>query len=155
MDLLDAALLALAVPLVLAALFATRVLLLTRSRGFDCSWRPLDGGGGRWALGVARVTHDAVEWWRVLSLSPRPRSTWRRGALQVTASRDADPGGVPGLLAGSLVVRCAQRGGSARGFQGTDGTDGAVFELAMTRDAYTGFASWLESAPPRDRGGVT
>ncbi len=158
MDLVEAALSASAVLLlVLAVLFATRVLILGRSRGaFDCSWRPVEGG--RWALGVARVTHDAVEWWRVMSLSPRPRSTWRRSALQVTASRAAEPGGVPGLLAGSLVVSCAPRGeggggggaGSGAG-SGTGEPDGA-FELAMTRDAYTGFASWLESAPPRGAG---
>ena len=35
---------------------------------------------------------------------------------------------------GAMIVECRH--------------DGVEIELAMSNDAYTGFASWLESAPP-------
>ena len=136
-------------------LFVIRVVALVRHGGaFDCSWRCVGrgatAGGGdappsRWALGVAHVGSDALEWWRVFSLSPRPRSTWHRSALEVLERRSPEPGEAPVLFTGAMVVRCAQR---------SDGAFEQPFELAMSPDAYTGFASWLESSPPRDRGGV-
>lgn len=138
-------------------LFVVRVVALVRHGGaFDCSWRRVDAASSgaaegpdaasRWALGVAHVGSDALEWWRVFSLSPRPRSTWHRSALEVLERRSPHPGEAPVLFSGAMVVRCAQR---------EDGTHHQPFELAMSPDAYTGFASWLESSPPRDRGGVT
>ena len=142
--------------------FVVRAVLLVRHGGaFDCSWRCVTGSSGvrsgagelggsapsRWALGVAHVGSDALEWWRVFSLSPRPRSTWHRTGLEVLERRSPDAGEAPVLFTGAMVVRCAQRGDGAQ-------APGQDFELAMSPDAYTGFASWLESSPPRDRGGV-
>ena len=157
---------------VAALLFLVRVVVLVRHGGaFDCSWRrvPETSGGvaapgvggtqvpggtpvvsrtaapSRWTLGVAHVGTDALDWWRVFSISPRPRSTWHRLALEVLDRRSPEPGEAPVLFTGAVVVRCAQSSG---------GSSGQPFELAMSPDAYTGFASWLESSPPRDRGGV-
>ncbi len=134
-----------------------RVVALVRYGGFDCSWRrvartpdggaadAVDGAPSPWALGVAHVGSDALAWWRVFSLSPRPRSTWRRAALEVLERRSPEPGVARVLFRGGMGVRCAPR---------SDGAFEQPFELAMSPDAYTGFASWLESSPPRDRGGV-
>ncbi len=139
-------------------LFVIRVVVLVRHGGaFDCSWRRVAGTSAeghdaasgsaptRWALGVAHAGSDVLVWWRVFSLSPRPRSTWHRAALEVLERRSPHPGEAPVLFTGAMVVRCAQR---------SDGSFEQPFELAMSPDAYTGFASWLESSPPRDRGGV-
>lgn len=124
---------------VVVALFALRKLTLARERGsFDCSWRPDEG---RWTLGVARFTEDAVEWWRVFSLVPRPREVWQRQELEVLTRREPSPGEVDRLLAGVLVVSCVE--------------GGRPVELAMSAEAYTGFASWLEGGAPRGRGRVT
>lgn len=140
-----------------ALAFAVRVLSLSRrGASFDCWWRclsPAAGrGSGRWSLGVARVGADALEWWRVFSLSPRPMSTWHRTALEVQARRPPEPAEASTLVAGVLVVRCAQRGAGDDDTAG--GASPGAFELAMSPEAYTGFASWLESSPPRARGGL-
>lgn len=123
---------------------AARGLALRRRRGaFDCASR---APGGRWSSGVARIRRDEVGWWPVTALSPRPRWTWRRCEVQVVSVRTAGPAdavGRPGeaLSEGAVLAQCSH--------------DGERFELAMSPDAYTGFASWLESGPPRDTGEVS
>jgi hypothetical protein len=125
--------------LVLVAALALRRRSLTRVRGsFDCSVR-LEGQ--RWALGVARVGTQRVEWWKVLSLSPRPRRTLLRRDLSVTDRRWPEGGESAGVLPAAVVVRCRH--------QGSD------LDLAMSQEAYTGFAAWLESAPPGPQSSVT
>ncbi|WP_092867028.1 DUF2550 domain-containing protein [Quadrisphaera sp. DSM 44207] len=132
-------------------LFALRRWLLTRTRGaFDCSVR-LQGrpgaraGRGRqgrgWSQGVARFGSDRVDWWKVFSLSPRPGGTWARDDLSVVERRPPGHGEVDAVLPDAVVVRCCLRG--------------RPLELAMTQEAYTGFASWLEAAPPGPRSRVT
>jgi len=140
------------VAVAVAVAFAARMLSLNRRAGsFTCSWRALDAASRGWALGVARVGSGTVQWWRVFSLAPRPRRSWPRSTLEIVGRRPPDAGESAVLMADALVVRCSARTTAASDPAGT----GQDFELAMSPDAYTGFASWLESAPPRDRGGVT
>ena len=120
----------------LVLVLVLRLRSLTRRRGtFDCALRQ-EGPGGPppWGLGVARTGSETVRWWRSRSLSLAPGWSARRSAVTVESRQ-------PVVLDG---------GGSGMVVRVRSGT--AVVELLMGDDAYTGFAAWLESAPPRDRG---
>ncbi|WP_369053777.1 DUF2550 domain-containing protein [Kineococcus terrestris] len=126
-------------------LLLTLVLVVLRRRRlerrlgtFDCSVRRPAAGHGRWALGVAAYRSDRLDWYRTFSLSPRPSCSYARGALDVVGRRDPDEQEAVAVQPGAIVVECRLR----EGLLATD------LELAMGEDAYTGFASWLESAPP-------
>jgi hypothetical protein len=115
---------------------ASRRRYLSRGVGaFDCSIRHPGATRGRgWRLGVARYRSDGIEWYRLFSLSPRASSAWLRADLNVVERRRPAGPETFALLAGSIIARCRI------------GED--EVEIAMTDQAYTGFASWLESAPP-------
>jgi hypothetical protein len=133
------------VEVVVAVLAATALLLgavvsrrrfLTRGVGaFDCSLR-LGGSSSAngWRLGVARYEPDRIDWYRVFSASPRPAESFVRSELDVQDRRRPSGQETFAVLAGAIIARCRYRG--------------ALVELAMTEQAYTGFAAWLESAPP-------
>ncbi len=127
---------------VLVGLGLTRVHSLNRRVGsFACAVRPLVVPGGprstsgpeapTWSQGVAHYGVGRLDWWRIWSLSPRPAQVWERSDLVILARRGMEAVGRPDLF----EVRCRHRG--------------TEFELAMSRDAYAGMMSWLESAPPR------
>ncbi len=123
---------------VTALLLVLRLRSLTRHRGtFDCALRR-DGAdqGGSWAFGVARTGTETLRWWRSRSFSPGPTWHARRCSLSVESRQ---PVTIEGEGTG-MVVRLRS------------GTQ--TVELLMEDDAYTGFAAWLESAPPRDRGAI-
>lgn len=123
-----------------AGLFTVRRLLLSRAVGsFDCSLRR--PGAGTWSIGVARYAQGRLDWFGIFSLSPRPAHCWAQSAIGVVGRRPAEGPEVYAVLPGSVIVRC--RAGDAD------------IELAMSQDAYTGFASWLEAAPPGRSGEVT
>ena len=125
--------------LLVAAAFVLRKLTISR-RGawFDCSLRRPDG---RWTLGIARYRNDRVDWFRAFSFSVRPLRTWLRDDLAVLGRRSTEGSEATAVLPHSVVVRCRH---------GTEEVD-----LAMSDDAYTGFASWIESAPPGRHARVT
>jgi Protein of unknown function (DUF2550) len=115
-----------------ALLFTVRrVVLSRRGASFDCSLRRPDGS---WTLGVARYGDDRLHWFRVFSLSVRPRLTWLRDELAVVVRRPSRGTEVTAVLPHAVVVECR--------YAGED------LDLAMSDDAYTGLASWLEAAPP-------
>ena len=102
---------------------------------FEFSVRVRSGRAGRgWTLGVGRYSGDDLEWFRIFSLAPRPRFTYRRSELEYVGRRD--PVGVESysLYSGHIIV-------SAR-------TPSGPLEVAMSPDALTGFLAWLEAAPP-------
>ncbi len=112
------------------AMLISRVRSLGRRLGsFECAYRRAEGHG--WASGIAAFGADRLEWYRVLSYTPRPEHTWLRSRLEVLdrASR---------LTAGrrtSIVeIHCR--------------TADEEFSLAMSVDAYAGLTSWLEATPP-------
>ena len=105
---------------------------------FEFSVRVRSGRSGRgWTLGVGRYSGDDLEWFRIFSLSPRPKLTYRRRELEYVGRRD--PVGVEAysLYSGHIIV-------SARAGDGP-------LEAAMSPDALTGFLAWLEAAPPGQR----
>ena len=126
--------------LVLLLLYA--VVLVVRRRWisrhggtFEFSVRVRSGRAGRgWVLGVGRYTGDDLEWFRIFSVSPRPRFVYRRGELEYVGRRDADGVEAYSLYTGHIVV-------SAR-------TPAGMLEVAMSPEALTGFLAWLEAAPP-------
>jgi hypothetical protein len=123
--------------LLLVAAFILRRFLLTRELGtFDCSLRREGSGrtAGRWVVGVARYESDRLDWFRIFTMSPRPGRSFARGRLVILDRREPEGPEVYSVLQGSVIVRCAY--------------GASVLELAMSDPAYSGFATWLESAPP-------
>lgn len=121
---------------VLVAAFVGRRRFLSRSIGtFDCSLRTSGQRMGQgWVLGLARYEADRIEWFRVFDMSLRPRRVLPRADLQVKERRYPSGPEAFSLMSGFLIVRC--------------GCERGTLELAMSEQSYTGFASWLESAPP-------
>ena len=105
---------------------------------FEFSVRVRSGRAGRgWVLGVGRYSGGDLEWFRIFSLNPRPKLSFRRSELEYTGRRD--PGGVESysLYSGHIIVTCRTPTGS--------------LEVAMSPEALTGFLAWLEAAPPGQR----
>jgi hypothetical protein len=90
--------------------------------------------GGGWVLGVGRYNGDDLQWFRVFSLSPRPRRTLSRRDLQVTGRRQPKGPEALALLKGVEVIELRGPGGSV--------------EIALDPSALTGFLAWLEASPP-------
>jgi hypothetical protein len=117
---------------------AIRRHLLTRSGGFDVSWRhDLEEAGRGWSLGQGRYRGGELDLYRSFSPLPIAAKTLYREKLVIGPTR-APAGTEPDLLpVGAMIVRC------------TDG--GAACELAMSESALTGLRSWVEASPPGSR----
>jgi hypothetical protein len=117
--------------------FVVRHLILGRRPGsFDCSLRQdTSKRTGGWMLGVARYHVDRLEWFRIFSFAPRPGRILDRSALIVRDWYTPPETDADSLMPESVIVRCQYQ-------------QGEELEFAMTRADYTGFATWLESAPP-------
>ncbi|HET6654261.1 MAG TPA: DUF2550 domain-containing protein [Nocardioides sp.] len=105
---------------------------------FEFSVRVRSARAGRgWVLGVGRYSGGDLEWFRIFSLNPRPKLTFRRSDLEYTGRRE--PLGVESysLYSGHIVVTCR--------------TPTGPLEVAMSPEALTGFLAWLEAAPPGQR----
>jgi hypothetical protein len=121
--------------LVIGGFVARRRLLGRNAATFDCSLRKdLPRKPGGWMLGVARYEEDRLEWFRIVTVDPRPGRVLQRGRLELLEGRQPTLDEVDSILPGSVVARCSY--------------DEEILELAMTRSDYTGFTTWLESAPP-------
>lgn len=120
------------------AVVLARRLVLARGVGtFDCSLHRSNRRGrrrGGWVLGVARYEADRLDWFQVLTVSPRPTRSLARERLVILDQRQPDEVPSYAILPGWVVVLCAY------------GT--STLELAMSEAAYNGLAAWLESAPP-------
>lgn len=134
--LLDAAGLLLALVLLYGLALIVRRRVLARHGGtFELSFRIRTAHAGRgWLLGLGRYSGDTLEWFRIFSLSPRPKRVWQRGDLGFEGRRE--PSGVEqmSLYADHVIVTCTS-------------PDGPL-ELAMDPQSLTGFQSWLEAGPP-------
>ena len=110
--------------------------LLSRHGGtFELSFRAHHDRPGRgWLLGMGRYTGDTLEWFRVFSLSPRPKRVWDREEMSFSGQRPAQGSEEISLYADHVVVSCSTSGGDV--------------ELAMSRSSLTGFQAWLEAGPP-------
>lgn len=134
--LLDAAGLLLVLVILYGIALIVRRRLLSRHGGtFELSYRIRTSHAGRgWLLGLGRYSGDDLEWFRIFSLSPRPKRVWQRDRVAFAGRRE--PSGVEqmSLYADHVVVECS--------------TDDGPLELAMDPQSLTGFQSWLEAGPP-------
>jgi hypothetical protein len=128
-------LLALALVLVAVYLIVRRRLLARSGATFELSNRARATRPGRgWVLGIGRYRGDALEWFRLFSVSPRPAQSYLRSDLAVVGKRPVQGVEELELYDDAIVVECRYH-------------DAAV-ELAMTESALTGLLAWLEAAPP-------
>ena len=135
---------AIGIVLLLVLLFGVALVVRRRSLGrhggtFELSYRVRSSKAGRgWLLGIGRYHGDQLEWFRMFSLSPRPKRIWERADLEFAGQRE--PTGIEqiSLFADHTVVVCA--------------TVEDRLELAMSPGSLTGFQAWLEAMPPGSRG---
>jgi len=122
-------------------LVALRRRLVQRGGTFDCSLRLKDKRFGQgWALGVARYTGDQIEWFRVFSMSLRPTRVLPRDDLKIIRRRNPEYPETLAIMSGHVILECTE--------------DGGELSLAMSTEATTGFAAWLEAGPPGRNVGI-
>jgi hypothetical protein len=116
--------------------FSLRRRWLARQGGaIEMSLRLKPRGHGRgWVLGVGRFVGDELQWFRVFSVSTRPRRTLHRRELEVRARRTPKGPEALALQKGMEVVELRAAG--------------ARVEIALDTSALTGFLAWLEARPP-------
>ncbi len=127
---------------VLLLVLALGVALIIRRRWlsrhggtFELSYRARASQPGRgWLLGLGRYSGDRLEWFRIFSLSPRPKMVWQRSSLNYVERRDPEGVEQLSLYPGHVVIRCETPAGD--------------IELALGSSSLMGFQSWLEAAPP-------
>lgn len=125
----------LALGLALASIWVRRRFLSRSGGAIELSLRLKVKSQGRgWVLGIGRFVGDDLQWFRVFSLSPRPRRTLSRHDLQVRVRRVPKGSESLALLKGAEIVELTS-------------VDGPV-EIALDGSALTGFLSWLEARPP-------
>lgn len=118
-----------------AALIVRRRVLARHGGTFELSYRHrADRPGRGWLLGLGRYSGDTLEWFRIFSLSPRPKRVWSRDRLNYAGRRS--PVGVEeiSLYDGHVVVALTHAG--------------EPLEIAMSEASMTGFSAWLEAGPP-------
>jgi hypothetical protein len=133
LDLLLAAVLVVVLPFL--AVSGRRRLLAREGGAIELSLRLKDRRhGGGWVLGVGRYAGDDLQWFRVFSLSPRPRRTLSRRDLQVRTRRQPKGPEALALLKGVEVIELVSSAGPV--------------DIALDSSALTGFLAWLEARPP-------
>ena len=121
--------------LLLLAVAVRRRWLQSAGGTVDLSLRLKRLGDGRgWSMGVGFFDGDDLRWYRVFSLSLRPRRVLSRREIEVLSRRPASGAERLALPEGAVVMECAVRGGPV--------------DLAMQPATVTGFLAWLESRPP-------
>ena len=118
-----------------ATLFVRRAVIARRPGTIEVSFRltsMVDGRG--WSSGLGLFAGDELRWYRVFSLSLRPRRVLTRYGFVVSSRRTPDDTERHSLPPGWVIVCCID-------------LDMPV-EIAMAESTLTGFLSWIESAPP-------
>lgn len=134
--LLDGAGVLLVLVLLYGLALVVRRRLIARDGGtFELSHRVRTERSGRgWLLGVGRYSDERLEWFRIFSLSPRPKRAWVRDELSYLGRREAEGAEQVSLFPDHVVITCASAAGD--------------IELAMSPSTLTGFQAWLEARPP-------
>ena len=110
--------------LVLVVVFLGRLRFLASQVGsFECAL--LRSGRRRYMSGIATFGDEAIEWHRLISLSPRARYRMHRDDLVLGGPRPRAGGRI-------VDVTCTVAGKS--------------FDLAMLSDSHSALVAWLESA---------
>ncbi|NUU32096.1 DUF2550 domain-containing protein [Arthrobacter sp. C9C5] len=89
--------------------------------------------GNSWQMGVCRYQDNDLEWFRLASLSVRPKHTFRRSSLELLGRREPTEAELVKVQPETVIVELR--------YEGRD------VLLAMRFDAYTGLSSWLEAGP--------
>jgi hypothetical protein len=119
----------------LGVLFLRRELIARSGGTIELNFRLSTVVPGRgWSPGVARFVGDEMRWYRLFSLSVRPRRTLVRSAFAVQDRRSPSAAERLALPADWIVLRCVNAHGPV--------------EIAMAGTTLTGFLSWIEAAPP-------
>ena len=117
------------------ALIVRRRLLARHGGTFELSYRLHAEHTGRgWLLGIGRYSGQSLEWFRIFSLSPRPKRVWARDHLSYSGRRSPQGAEELSLYGGHVVASCHY-------FD-------QPLEIAMSEASLTGFQSWLEAGPP-------
>jgi hypothetical protein len=117
------------------ALIVRRRFLARHGGTFELSCRlRTDRPGRGWLLGIGRYSGQSLEWFRIFSLSPRPKRVWARDLLEYSGRRSPAGPEEMSLYDGHVVAACRFAG--------------EPLEIAMSEASLTGFQSWLESGPP-------
>lgn len=117
------------------ALVLRRRILARKGGTFELSHRARSDRIGRgWVLGIGRYSGDRLEWFRIFSLSPRPRRCWNRKFVEYAGRRDAEGSEQLALYTDHVIITL-------------DSHDGAI-ELAMSAASLMGFQAWVEAKPP-------
>lgn len=113
------------------AAFGARRMYLRRALGtVDASICRL---GENWRMGVCRYQDTELEWFSLLSLSPRARYRFRRSSLLLQGRRVPSEAERTKVQPDVVIVNLS--------YEGED------LLLAMKFDAYAGLSSWLEAGP--------
>jgi hypothetical protein len=117
------------------ALIVRRRVLSRNGGTFELSYRVRPERAGRgWLLGLGRYSGETLEWFRIFSLSPRPKRSWARSELAYDGRREPEGVEQMSLYPDHVVICCSCPQGEV--------------ELAMGPSSLMGFQSWLESGPP-------
>lgn len=112
-------------------LFGVRRFNLRRALGtVDAS---ICTAGNSWQMGVCRYQDNDLEWFRLLSLSVRPRHRYKRSSLELLGRREPTESELVKVQPDVVIVELRY--------------EGYEVLLAMNFDAYTGLSSWLEAGP--------
>src|SRR5690606_25202667 len=132
----------------LIAIFIRREIISRAGGTIDMNMRLSTLVPGRgWAPGLGRFSGAELRWYRLFSLSIRPRRFLPRETLSIVERRP--PQGPVGyaMPEGWTIVRCTGTVNGPLGRPTQAGEEG--IELALAESAYAGLLSWLESAPLR------
>jgi hypothetical protein len=119
------------------SLVVRRRILARHGGTFELSHRLVaaaESDGRGWVLGMGRYSGEKLEWFRIFTLSPRPKRVWAREQLTYDGRREPVGAEQASLYPDHVVIRCASRAGEV--------------ELAMSPASLTGFQAWLEAKPP-------
>lgn len=120
---------------ILALLFLRRGFIARSGGTIELSWRLNSVVPGRgWSPGIGRFAGDDLRWYRIFSLSIRPRRTLTRRGLAVAGRRAPDGPERLVLASDWVIVSCTSKG--------------ATIEIAMAESTLAGFLSWIEAVPP-------
>lgn len=127
--------------LLLAAIVVRRIILQRDGGTIPCSLRLSSqrGGSHSWTHGFCRFGVSELQWFRLFSLSPRPRREFTRNRLKIRGRREPHGAEIIAVPPGAVVLECdlrTYRGGTRN------------VEIAIPAAALTGFLAWLESSPP-------
>ncbi len=89
--------------------------------------------GNSWQMGVCRYQDNDLEWFRLASLSLRPKHKFKRSSLELLGRRKPSEAEAVKVQPDVVIVELRY--------------EGQELWLAMKFDAYTGLSSWLEAGP--------